>query len=217
MDSAGWDERYAKGQTWSLEPNRFFVEFVKAHGLDAPFGSRRAVDLACGEGRNAIWLAQLGWDTTGVDFSQVGIDRAAELTRRANASVRYVVADLQQWHIEPGAWDLIAHVYLHWPSAERAPFLPRVLAGLAPGGALIVVGHDRTNIEHGVGGPQNPDVLTTPDELAALCRAHGLDVVDARIVNRPVATEQGHGGSGDEVATVDAIDHVVVARRAPAA
>lgn len=216
MDASGWDARYAKGRQWSSEPNRFFAEVVE--GLDLPPG--RAIDLACGEGRNAVWLAERGWAVTGVDFSAVGIERGRTGAATRGIAVEWVVADLATWDLGAGAFDLVAHVYLHWPSAERVPFLQRVAAAVAPGGVLVVVGHDRDNIEHGHGGPQDPDVLTTPGEMAELFAAAGLEVVRAERVLRTITLEPGHGApaptadaAADAPATVDAIDHVLVARR----
>jgi SAM-dependent methyltransferase len=208
MDAAGWDDRYGKGQVWSTGPNRFFADAVGSLGV-AP---GTAVDLACGEGRNAVWLAEQGWDVTAVDFSAVGIERGRGGAQSRGVQVRWVVADLQTWDLGTQVWDLVAHVYLHWPTAQREPFLARVAASVAPGGHLVVVGHDRTNIEHGHGGPQDPDVLTTPDEQRALFDAAGLEVVEARIVTRSVTLESGHGSS-EGATSADAIDHLVIARR----
>ena len=214
MDAAGWDARYAKGQVWSKEANRFFVDAVRTHGLDHPVEGARAIDLGCGEGRNAVWLALLGWSVTGVDMSAVGIDRGRVMAVTNDVRVEWVVADLETWDLGAGVWDLMVLVYVHWPTDKRLPFMQRVIDGLAPGGHLVIVGHDRTNIEHGHGGPQNPDVLTTPDELAALSRAAGLEVLEAREVRRPVSLEPGHGSVAvDAATTADAIDHVVVVQR----
>ncbi|MEO5840738.1 MAG: class I SAM-dependent methyltransferase [Acidimicrobiales bacterium] len=214
MDAAGWDARYAKGQVWSSEANRFFVDAVREHGLDHPTEGMRAVDLGCGEGRNTIWLSMCGWSVTGVDMSTVGIDRGRAMAADNDAPVDWVVADLEQWDLGEGWWDLSALVYVHWPTDKRMPFMQRVIDSLAPGGHLVIVGHDRTNIEHGHGGPQNPDVLTTPDEWAALLGTAGLEVLTAREVRRPVSLEPGHGTVAlDAAKTADAIDHVVVAHR----
>ena len=211
MDAAGWNERYAKGQVWSSEPNRYFADAVESLGM-AP---GRALDLACGEGRNAVWLAHRGWSVTGVDFSAEGVARGRDGASSLGLEVDWVVADLATWQLGDGAWDLVAHVYLHWPRVEREPFLRRCAAAVAPGGALVIVGHDRDNIEHGHGGPQDPDVLTTPEEQAALLIAAGLEVVRAELVYRAITLEPGHGAPGGDGAgpVVDAIDHVVVARR----
>ena len=212
MDSSGWDARYAAGQVWSSEPNRFFADAVAALGATPG----RAIDLACGEGRNAVWLAEQGWSVTGVDFSAVGVERGRAGAAERGLAVDWVVADLVTWDFGVAAFDLVAHVYLHWPTAEREPFLRRCAAAVVPGGVLVVIGHDRDNIEHGHGGPQDPDVLTTPEEQAGLFAAAGLDIVRAERVYRSLTLEPGHGSSGGGgAAVVDAIDHVVVARRAP--
>lgn len=209
MDAAGWDARYAKGQVWSSEPNRFFAEAVAS--LDVAPG--RALDLACGEGRNAVWLAEQGWRVTAVDFSEAGIERGRAGAVGRGVEVEWHVADLATWDLGVEAYDLVAHVYLHWPTPERVAFFDRCAAAVAPGGVLVVVGHDRDNIEHGHGGPQDPDVLTTPEEMRDRFTQGGLDVVRAERVLRSIALEPGHGASGQSAETVDAIDHVVIARR----
>jgi len=103
----------------------------------------------------------------------------------------------------------MAHVYLHWGSEQRRAFLQRCAAGLAPGGALVVVGHDRSNIAEGHGGPQNPELLTTPDELRELFESHGLAVERAELVYRDLEITHDDG----TVSAVRAIDHVAVARK----
>lgn len=217
MDAAGWDARYAKGQVWSSEPNRFFADIVEGLVRDG-LAPGRAIDLACGEGRNAVWLAEQGWQVTAVDFSAVGVERGRAGAAARGIALDWVVADLATWDLGAGAWDLVAHVYLHWPTAEREPFLRRCADAVAPGGVLVIVGHDRDNIAHGIGGPQDPDVLTTPGEMAELVGACGLEVVRAERVLRAVSVEGGHGtpapgSTGAAATTVDAIDHVLVARR----
>lgn len=214
MDAAKWDERYSSGRVWSLEPNTYFADAVSS--IDPTSFERkpgRAVDLACGEGRNAVWLAAKGWQVTGVDFSAAGIETGRAGATSEGVDVNWVVADLIDWDLGEGCWELIAHVYLHWPTSLREPFLRRCAEGVAPGGYLVIVGHDRDNIEHGHGGPQDPDVLTTPGDLTELLSACGLDVIEAKTVLRPVHLEGGHGAAGPDAA--DAIDHVVVARRMP--
>jgi 2-polyprenyl-3-methyl-5-hydroxy-6-metoxy-1,4-benzoquinol methylase len=203
VDAAGWDKRYAEGRQWSREPNRFFEAVVSALGVRPG----RAIDLACGEGRNALWLAAQGWDVTAVDFSRVAIERGQAMAAEEGidtAGIDWIVADLRDHDLGEQRWDLVAHVYMHWPTVEREPFLRREAAAVAPGGHLVLVGHDRTNIEHGHGGPQDPDVLTTPDELAAAFTAAGLVVLDARVVTREIRVDDS---------LVHALDHVVVARR----
>ena len=108
MDAGAWDERYAESDLlWGAEPNRLFAEVMA--GLEPG----RALDLAAGEGRNAIWLARQGWDVTAVDFSPVAIERGKALARDLGAEVRFEVADLRDYEPDPGAFNLVAILYLH--------------------------------------------------------------------------------------------------------
>ncbi len=203
MSAADWDERYDAGRMWSLEPNRFFVAAVD--GLEPG----RAVDLACGEGRNGMWLAEQGWTVTAVDFSAVAVDRGRAVAADLGIDLQWEVADLETWDLGRQCWDLVAHVYLHWGPQSREPFLDRCAAAVAPGGRIVVVGHDRTNIADGHGGPQDPALLTTPEDLARRFEAAGLAVERAETVLRPVQVEDDQG----DTIEVNAIDHVVVATR----
>ena len=106
MDSNVWDERYAGDDlVWSAEPNRFLVAEVET----LPPG--RALDLACGEGRNAVWLAERGWDVTGVDFSKVGLDKARRLADARGVSVHWELADVTEYMPAPESFDLVIVMY----------------------------------------------------------------------------------------------------------
>lgn len=205
MSREDWDRRYATpALIWSGEPNRFLREEVEG------MTPGRALDLACGEGRNAVWLASRGWDVTGVDFSARALQKARDLAAGRGVAVRLVEADLAAYAPEPGSADLVVVLYLHLPAPERAGVLARAAAALAPGGAILVVGHDLRNATEGHGGPRDPAILTTPEAVAA--ELPGLVVERAERVRRPVATEAGEA---------EAIDTLVrasrpIAPRAPA-
>jgi SAM-dependent methyltransferase len=167
MQREDWDRRYAQPTLlWSAEPNRFLV--AEAAGL-AP---GRALDIACGEGRNALWLAELGWRVTAVDFSPVAIDKARDRAARERRDVDFVCADLLDYEPEAEAHDLVLVLYLQLPPDERQLVLGRAATALAPGGTFLLVGHDLRNLTDGVGGPSDPSLLYTPeqivDELPAL-------------------------------------------------
>jgi SAM-dependent methyltransferase len=190
-----WDRKYAEtGRLWGKEPNRFLV----AETSDLPPG--RALDVACGEGRNAIWLAELGWQATGVDFSRVAIEKARGRAAEASLDVDFVCADLLDYEPEPDAYDLVLVFYLQLPAEERRRVLSRAAGAVAPGGTLLLVGHDLTNMTDGVGGPSDPSVLYTPDDIVA--ELAGLDIEKAERVLRDVADEDR-----------PAIDALVRARR----
>jgi SAM-dependent methyltransferase len=190
-----WDARYAAVEhLWAAKPNRFFVGEV---GELAP---GRALDLACGEGQNAIWLATLGWRVTGVDYSGVAISKARERAERDGVDVDFVCGDLETYEPEARAFDLVALLYLHIPADVRRGVLGRAAAALAPGGTLVLIGHDTLNMTDGVGGPSDPAIHFTPDEIAA--ELPGLEIEKAERVYRDVSGEER-----------DAIDALVRARR----
>jgi SAM-dependent methyltransferase len=185
-----WNDRYARKElVWTAEPNRRFASEVG--GLEPG----RALDLACGEGRNAVWLAERGWRVTGVDFSDVAIAKARELAASRGVDVEWVVADVLEH--EPGrrAFELVAVLYLQLPPDELVPALRTAAEAVAPGGTLFVLGHDTTNLEHGHGGPKDSSVLFTPEDI--MPALGDLVVERAEKVRRIVALEDGEATAID--------------------
>lgn len=181
---------------WSYEPNVFLVPRVE--GLRPG----RALDLGCGEGRNALWLASRGWEVTAIDFSQVAVDRGRGWAGQRGLNVDFEVADVLDYRPETGAFDLVIVFYLQLPHDEVRQVLAHAVEALAPGGTLLVVAHDLENLEHGYGGPPTADVLYTTELVTdALV---GLQIIEAGPVNRPVSTPEGERS---------AIDTLVLARR----
>jgi SAM-dependent methyltransferase len=198
MDASEWDERYAAAElVWSAAPN----QFVEAELADLPPG--RAVDLAAGEGRNAIWLARRGWDVTAVDYSQVGLDKGRVLA--GDTTLTWVCADATTWTAEP-TYDLALIAYLQLPAEQRRAAVRHAFAALRVGGTLFLVAHDSTNLVEGTGGPQDPAVLLTADDVLADLGGEQFEVLRAERVTRTV--EPGHGGEPDRIAQ-DALVRVV--------
>lgn len=179
MDSAEWDERYrAHDHLWSVTPNLFVADRL---GGMAP---GRGLDLAAGEGRNAIWLASLGWEMTAVDFSEVAISKG----KAQSDAVDFVIADVRTWETEQ-SFDLVLIAYLHLVPGDYQAIVRRARDWLAPGGELFLIGHDVSNPTDGWGGPQYPELLwDVPEVLGWL---DGLVIVEAEVVNRPVDTDEG--------------------------
>ena len=194
VDAAGWDERYDTAEfVWATDPNRFLPAEVE--GLRPG----RALDVACGEGRNAVWLATQGWDVTGIDFSAVGLAKAAQLAEHTGVAAEWVVADAAAAFPESlGRFDLVVLFYAQMDQAGRRSMLASSARALAPDGTLVWVAHDRTNLSDGVGGPQDASVLSGPDEVVAdlLAAVPDLVVERAEVVRRPVA------GAGDALDTL---------------
>jgi SAM-dependent methyltransferase len=205
MDASDWNARYNTAElVWKGEPNQFLPPEV----ADLPVG--RAVDLACGEGRNAVWLATQGWDVTGVDFSDVGIAKAEKLATEHGVTGAWVTADVTTWAPPAGGFDLVIVFYLQLPAQQLAAALRTAVASLAPDGTFLMVAHDLLNLSEGHGGPQSPDVLVTAegvvDSLAAAELELGFELIIERAgrIDRVVSTPDGDR---------TAIDSIVRARR----
>ena len=188
-----WDERHAARQPIeSFEPDPTLVDEI---GSLRP---GRALDLGAGDGRNAIWLAIQGWQVTAVDFSQVALDRGRALATASGVRVEWQLADLLEWSPGASRFDLVTLFFIHLPSDERRDVYARAAAAVAPGGTLLIVGHDRTNLVDGVGGPQDPTVLFTPGEIAA-------DLAGFRVDRADVARRRVLDGDGPIDAIVRAV------------
>jgi SAM-dependent methyltransferase len=195
VDAKAWDERYAESElVWSVEPN----QFVAAECAGLPPG--RALDLAAGEGRNAIWLARRGWDVTAVDFSQAGLDKGRRLA--GELEVEWVCGDVvtgqgldkldHRIRLGKAAYDLCVIAYLQLVAEERRAAVRRGFASLSPGGTFLLVAHDTTNLTEGTGGPQDASVLMTADDVLDDLAGETFKVVRAERVERKV--DDGHGG-----------------------
>lgn len=197
MDAETWDRRYEGAEfLWTVRPNRFLVAETQT------LAPGRALDLASGEGRNTVWLAELGWSVTGVDFSPVAIGKARRLAEARGVTGEFVVADLLAYEPAGQAFDLVIAFYLQVSAAERSRILRRAAASVAPGGTFLLVAHHLRNLDEGYGGPRDPLVLYTPDDVVR--DLEGLEIDRADEVLRPVETPDGER---------IAIDALVRARR----
>jgi SAM-dependent methyltransferase len=196
VDREDWNRRYRERElVWSAEPNRFLVDEV------AHLAPGRALDLGSGEGRNAIWLAERGWRVTAVDFAEAGLAKARRIAADRGVEIELIQADVRDYEPEPDSFDLVLALYLHLPWPDMTAILDRARRAVAPRGTFLLIGHDRSNLEHGVGGPQNPAVLYTADQVTALFL--DFDIERSGTLVRPVDTDHG---------TVEAIDCIVRAR-----
>lgn len=175
MNRAHWDEKYlTKDLASPAEPNKWIE--AEASGLTPG----RALDLGCGQGRNAIWLAGLGWQVTAVDFSAVALGNAVRyvegLPDGRASRIEWIDADITEFVPDDASADLVLLSYVHLPAAQRHVVVSHAAAALAPGGTLLVIGHDASNIEHGHGGPQDPSVLYTAEDIVMDLATSGATV-----------------------------------------
>ena len=179
-----WNKRYAASElVWSVQPNLLFASEV------ADLEPGKALDVACGEGRNAIWLAEQGWEVTAIDFADAAVAKGVSIAARRGVFVNWVVADIAD--AEKCQYDLVAVLYFHTGQDERQEWLPTVVNFIAPKGVFIYIGHDPSNICDGMGGPQDPALLPSIKEVTNYLE--GFKIEDARVVERRTTQETGHG------------------------
>jgi len=197
-----WEARYGEAQVWSGKPNAALVD----HAGDLPAG--RALDLGCGEGADAIWLAEQGWDVTGVDVSATALGRARAHAQERGVQVRWIETDLAEWQAN-GEYDLLTSFFLHSPvNFPRAQILQAAASAVAPGGVLLVVGHadfPPWSSHHEEADHDHPTFPTVSETITEAGLATGWELVVTAELPRGVTGPDGHE------ATIH--DTVVKARR----
>jgi SAM-dependent methyltransferase len=179
-----WDERYAgTDRVWSGKPNLRLVE----QAGDLPPGD--ALDVGCGEGADAVWLAERGWWVTAVDLSQVALDRAAANAGAAGERVTWQQVDARVWSPPADSFDLVTAHFVHLPGEHADDLHRRLAAAVRPGGSLLLVGHHPSDVDSGVGRWNRPDLMFTPERLASVLDPGDWDVLVCAAQPR---TEKGH-------------------------
>lgn len=167
-----WDERYqTKDALWSGRPNQRLVENV------ASLRPGDALDIGCGEGADAIWLAQQGFRVTAVDLSSVALNRARSHAEAAGVQVDWQQRDVRTWQPEPDSFDLVSQQYLHLPVQIRAAQHRAFAAAVRSGGTLLVVGHHPADQHTTMRRPRHAELMFTAEEEAAQLDPDEWDVV----------------------------------------
>ena len=179
-----WDERFSgDGWAYGTEPNEWIRQIVK------PLNPRpnqesdnqpRALVPADGEGRNAVWIASLGYKTDVFDLSSVGKEKCAKLANERGVTVHYEVDDLEVRDFPVGVYDLIACSWFHVPWKLFCEHYPRMLASLKSGGEFVCEGYHTSQLEMQSGGPKNLDLLWDLEEVLEVIGG-GFDVLHATV------------------------------------
>ena len=203
LDGDFWDERYrGRDAIWSGNPN---VQLVTEISDLAP---GRALDVGCGEGADAVWLATRGWTVTGVELSRVALGRAATHAAAAGPDIAARIA----WrHADLGSvppdstYDLVTAHYVQLPPEPRTALFGVLAAAVAPGGTLLIVGHDPSDLQTSAHRPPWPELFYRAEDVVA-----GLAVGDWEILVEQARPRQLSDPQGRPVTIHDA---VVRARR----
>jgi SAM-dependent methyltransferase len=189
-DQVFWDARYRSHHAlWSGTPNRYLGDEA---GELTP---GRALDVGSGEGADAIWLAERGWEVTGIDISVVALERAADYAAKAGSEIagriEWVQGDLATWRPPARHYDLVSSHYLHLPSAPRQVLFHALAEAVAAGGTLLIVGHHPSDLETTMPRPKAPDLFFTGDDVAALLAPGDWDIVTNAAVPRDMTDPEG--------------------------
>lgn len=202
MDTAFWDNRYAAdGYAYGQAPN----EFVAAMARYIPDGP--VLCLAEGEGRNAVFLAKLGYRVTAVDQSAVGLSKALRLAAANGVVIETVQANLESYQIETGAWAGIVAIFAHLPPPLRLNVHAAAAQGLQPGGIFILEAYTPAQLALGTGGPKSREMMLTLDGLRD--ELAGLEFIVARELERDVTEGDFHQGRGAVVQILARRPHVL--------
>lgn len=184
-----WNERYREpGFAYGTEPNDFLA--LSAERYLPPRGE--ILCLAEGEGRNAVFLARLGFRVTGVDGSAVGLEKAQTLAAEQGVEIETVVADLGDFDLGVARWDGVVSIWCHTPAGLRARLHRAVVAALRPGGVLVLESYTPKQLEYKTGGPRTADLMLTLAEVRA--ELAGLDFIEAEEKEREVHEGRHHDG-----------------------
>jgi SAM-dependent methyltransferase len=184
-----WNERYSSAEAiWSGSPNPRLVDIAGALSPGA------ALDVGCGEGADAVWLAERGWQVTAVDVSTVALDRAANAARSAGPEIAERItwqqADVLAWSPEPDRYDLVSAQFMHLPWTDLQALHRRLAAAVRPGGTLLIVGHHPSDID-AIARPAHVAALMYPAEQMATTLDPDAWDIDASNPGRPFTDPDG--------------------------
>lgn len=199
-----WDARYgSRDQVWSGNPNQSLVTQV------AELVPGTALDVGCGEGADAIWLAERGWQVTAVDVSTVALERATRQAVKAGAEIADRITwqhtDAMAWEPTPLQFDLVSAMFIHLPRLEHDALYRQLASAVRPGGTLLIVGHHPSDLETTVGRWNLPGLMFTAEELAETLDPDAWEIVFAGAPERQTRDPEGR--------TITIRDAVLRARR----
>ncbi|ARU55609.1 methyltransferase type 11 [Oleiphilus messinensis] len=190
-----WDERYKSAEyAYGTEPN----DFLRAYAHCLPKG--KVLSLAEGEGRNAVYLARLGYEITAVDASAVGLEKARKLADLHGVTVNFVHADLADFDLGYDCWSGIVSIFCPLPQQARRLLHDKVTAGLENGGVYLVEAYRPDQVLRDTGGGKDEDVMQTKDSL--IRELKGLNFEHLQELEREIIEGQYHTGTGSVVQAI---------------
>ena len=184
-----WDQRYAAEEyAYGTQPNEYLAAMV------GRLASGRVLCLGEGEGRNAVWLAQRGFEVTALDASAVGLEKAQRLARERGVRIATVHADLAEYTIQPESWSSIVSIFCHLPPPLRREVHRQAVTGLHAGGTLLLEAYTTEQLGYKTGGPPVAEMMMDLDTLRR--ELHGMELLLAREKLREIHEGEFHNGLG---------------------
>lgn len=191
--STSWDERYSTDEyVYGTAPNDFLLEH--ASDLLAAHEQPHVLCVADGEGRNSVYLAELGAEVCAMDISQVGLNKAQNLASARDVSIQTEQVDLTQAQLPKAHYDGIVAIFCHLPSAARAQLYEEISASLKPGGFFLFEAYTAAQLQHDTGGPRDADLLVSLEELVRAFK--GFEVQISQELEREIHEGDRHNGLG---------------------
>lgn len=195
-----WNERFASGEyIYGVTPNAFYKSII-----DKLSHNGKALFLAEGEGRNAVYAAQLGYDVTAIDFSTSGKEKAMKLAQKANVNIDYIISSMEQFDFTASTYDLIVLIYAHMTSETRSSIHNKCVKALSPGGKIILEAFNKKQLDNSSGGPKNEDMLYNIGELK--CDFNGLNIELAEDTHTHLKEGSFHTGHADIIRIIASKD-----------
>ena len=187
-----WNARFSgDGWAYGKEPNAWLAETIKP-------GNGKALVPADGEGRNAVWIASQGYDTTVFDLSDVGKEKCSQLAKEKAVHVHYEVDDLTVRNFTSETYDLIACSWFHVPWDLFCEHYPRMLSSLKSGGEFICEGYHTSQMDMTSGGPKSLDLLWDLDEVMEVI-GEGFNIIHAKVETVELDESDLHRGTAHVV------------------
>lgn len=185
-----WDEKYdVDHYRYGTDPNSFVAASVETY-VHAP---SQVLVLGSGEGRDAVWLAQKGFEVTAVDASGKGIAKTEELMSDANVLVRTIKSDFANWEPDEGRYEAVVLVYVHMPPELRKETHAKAIRALDEGGYIFLEAFTPEQLQHDTGGPKSREMLFTEEIIQ-----HDFAELHPELLEeRTVHLDEGPGHSGD--------------------
>lgn len=183
-----WDERFSQPEYYYGKlPNDFLKEQAKVFPDNG-----RLISLGEGEGRNAVFLAQLGYEVTALDSAPAGLEKMQQLATEKRVTVHSLLAHLKYYEFEPEAWDGVVNIFCHLPAPVRHKVHRSLIHTLKPGGIFLMEAYTPEQLNYGTGGPQNIDLLYEPEIIRQ--ELEGLELLHFEQVERNIVEGIGHDG-----------------------